>query len=358
MFNKEFLLFSELQRHFHPFLAESGELIVNENDHCSDIFFVIHGCVEGMKRVKHTSVPDDGLQALVGVWTDGSHFGIGTAMLTEGTYWAKHISKTVSDMVWIDLSTLSLSPATGAILKAAAQLEVNNHAVIQSQLKNTLMDEEGNCFTPLMIFNEKVLTSNEYKERGLMNRGSEKSMYRSSSDSESLKNDCTDTCYDDLTYRVVRLTGEVINGHREYEVVLETTLDMLKRGVINPHWRVKMYYDLFIIVCTIVSVFTLPLRFGFNIPDSTGWIVYDVIIEMAFLSDMGLEFVTAYERSDFLLNTEHKFIALNYIKGWFILDLIAGFPFSLMLADSQLTLLKLFKLFRIIRIMRILKVLK
>ena len=369
MFHQDFLLFSELQRHFHPFLAESGEVIVNEDDYCADIFFVIHGCVHGVKRAKQASILADDFETLVGVWTDGGHFGIGTAMLLEEKYWATHRSKSVTDMVWLDLSALCLSPGTVALLKTAAQKEVDNHIMIQSQLKNLQFDGNGTSHTPLMIFNDKVLSSEGKKEKALVKgftklfpRSLATSLSASSSSSSSWStsklSDMARTVHEELTFRVVRLTGNIIEGRREYEVGLETTTEMLLRGVINPHSKMKMYSDLFISVCTIVSVFTLPLRFGFSIPDSHGWVMHDMILEVAFLMDMVMGFFTAYERPDFLLNTEHKFIAYNYVKSWFVFDLLAGFPFSLLHMDGQLGLLKLFKLVRLIRVMRILKILK
>lgn len=354
MFSQEFLLFSELQRYFHPFLADSGETIVSEGDACAEIFFLIHGCIHGLKYTKQSSVVTETSQSLVGMWSDGGQFGTAAAMMMEDACWASYVSISVSDMVWIDIAGIVLSFDTSLALNNIAKRELDNHTTVNSQLKNVRIDSEGCSVCPLIIYNEKVLSPDHVEKNGLMKRGlSVKSSNKSSNKSVS-----SVETNQDAVFRVAKLTGAFVDGHREFDVELETTMEMLQRGIINPHWHVKMIWDLFVIICTVAAIITLPLRFGFELKDTLGWITYDIIVEVTFLVDMVLGFFTAYERPDFLLNTEHRFIAINYFKGWFIFDFMAGFPFSLLLTNSQVVLLKLFKVVRIVKVIRILKILK
>lgn len=53
----------------------------------------------------------------------------------------------------------------------------------------------------------------------------------------------------------------------------------------------------------------------------------EVVIEALFLLDILHIFMSAYVDRDRKLETRLKVIAINYIKSWFFLDLIACIPF-------------------------------
>jgi hypothetical protein len=57
--------------------------------------------------------------------------------------------------------------------------------------------------------------------------------------------------------------------------------------------------------------------------------VWDVTVEIFFAIDLILNFVQSYKDPDnFQIIKNHKQIAKKYIfRGWFIIDLIAVFPF-------------------------------
>jgi len=50
------------------------------------------------------------------------------------------------------------------------------------------------------------------------------------------------------------------------------------------------------------------------------------------VSDIFLNFHTTYVSKSGQVVFEHKLIALNYIRGWFLLDLVAAVPFDLLYA--------------------------
>jgi len=85
---------------------------------------------------------------------------------------------------------------------------------------------------------------------------------------------------------------------------------------------------------------------------------------MIFLSDMILTFFSAYHDKDYNLVEGHKSISINYLKTWFTIDILAIFPFQLIL-DSKSDINgvirigrigKLVKILRLTRIMRVFKV--
>lgn len=55
----------------------------------------------------------------------------------------------------------------------------------------------------------------------------------------------------------------------------------------------------------------------------------DWIIDIIFIMDLFINFITAYEKRDGLQETRIKKIAINYIRGWFIIDFLACIPVQL-----------------------------
>lgn len=61
--------------------------------------------------------------------------------------------------------------------------------------------------------------------------------------------------------------------------------------------------------------------------------------------------------------TSHKMIAMNYIKGWFIIDILSIFPFDLILEgnahfNNLVRVVRIGKMYKVVRIFRLIRVLK
>ena len=94
----------------------------------------------------------------------------------------------------------------------------------------------------------------------------------------------------------------------------------------------------------------------------------DVLVDIWFIFDIYLTFNTAYflRTRDLLITDKYK-VRLNYLQGYFIVDLLAVFPFEPLAALfsvngnkalESFSVLKLFKLSRMMRVIRIAKVTK
>lgn len=75
-------------------------------------------------------------------------------------------------------------------------------------------------------------------------------------------------------------------------------------------------------------------------------------------------FNTAFYNEDLEINTNRCHIAKRYLHGWFIIDFVAIFPFSLLMSSSQVNSLirftrigRLSKLMKLTRLLRVLKIL-
>lgn len=54
--------------------------------------------------------------------------------------------------------------------------------------------------------------------------------------------------------------------------------------------------------------------------------IVDWIVDILFILDLFVNFFMAYERRDGTSETRMKFIAKDYLRSWFFVDLIACIP--------------------------------
>ena len=65
-----------------------------------------------------------------------------------------------------------------------------------------------------------------------------------------------------------------------------------------------------------------------------GYVYYDLVIDFIFFLDILIRFnMPIYSKGRFI--TDRKQIAMNYIKTWFILDLLCCIPFSWIRKNSE-----------------------
>ena len=100
------------------------------------------------------------------------------------------------------------------------------------------------------------------------------------------------------------------------------------------------------------------------------WDTIDTIVDILFITDLFVNFVSAYEKRDGSYETRPKMIALKYLKSWFIVDFIACIPVDvfepLFLNSDDSTvdvksisrLSKLPRLYRLIRLIRLFRLFK
>jgi hypothetical protein len=82
-----------------------------------------------------------------------------------------------------------------------------------------------------------------------------------------------------------------------------------------------------------------------------------LISDFIFSLDIALNFVTAYHRKDFRLETRFKFIAMNYLfGGFFLVDMVSAIPFELIItSDTEFTTVRMIKLLRLFKLLKLSK---
>jgi hypothetical protein len=100
-----------------------------------------------------------------------------------------------------------------------------------------------------------------------------------------------------------------------------------------PDTPFKDNWDLFINLMLLFTCFVTPYRIAFINSDNTTWRVINICIDFLFFVDIIIIFNSAYsDENDFKLVTDRKAIALNYIKSWLFVDILAVVPVEIIFA--------------------------
>jgi hyperpolarization activated cyclic nucleotide-gated potassium channel 1 len=135
--------------------------------------------------------------------------------------------------------------------------------------------------------------------------------------------------------------------------------------LIYPEDPIKMGWDLYIAAILVFSCLVTPYRIALFDVEPPGWMILNYFIDSSFFLDMIVIFNSAYYDEEFKMIQSRKIIALNYLKGWFTIDLFAIIPFDILFGGNDLNQIvritrisKMYKLVKLTRLVRILKVFK
>ncbi|KAG2445187.1 hypothetical protein HYH02_008655 [Chlamydomonas schloesseri] len=155
-----------------------------------------------------------------------------------------------------------------------------------------------------------------------------------------------------------------------------TQMNKKKRWVILPDSRFRRMWINVQLFVVLYIIWVTPVRVGFDKPATGFWFWFEGLIDLFFYTDLVLNFFTAYEHPvTGELITNHKKIALRYLRTWFVVDLLATFPSDYVIRgiegtwgcsvsgncdlvitnDSAASLIVMLRLLRIFRILWIFK---
>ncbi|QEN09256.1 cyclic nucleotide-binding domain-containing protein [Oceanispirochaeta crateris] len=132
----------------------------------------------------------------------------------------------------------------------------------------------------------------------------------------------------------------------------------MKIPILNPDSHSKIGWDILILILTIAITIIIPLIMVYHLPLSGFLLVFDILISLIFIADILIESHTAYSDQRELIRDKEK-IMNRYMGMAFVTDLLAAFPFFMILSFFQNPLLlriallsnilRLLKLFRVKR---------
>lgn len=71
----------------------------------------------------------------------------------------------------------------------------------------------------------------------------------------------------------------------------------------------------------------IPFRLCFEKEAEGAWIYLETMIDICFMLDIFVQFNTGFYQQGKLINNRREII-INYTKSWFLIDLVASFPYN------------------------------
>jgi hypothetical protein len=152
---------------------------------------------------------------------------------------------------------------------------------------------------------------------------------------------------------------EEVNEEDAFEIYLATPSH---RFVMNPNSMKRMAWDALLFLFLMTEAISVPLSVGFFWEP---WELYFFIVTTVFLSDIVVNFMTGIYHNGSLIMRQSS-IAVQYMKSWFVLDIVATVPWDRVFeayfgtgntsgAGNASSLLKMAKFSRLIRLFRLAK---
>ena len=110
----------------------------------------------------------------------------------------------------------------------------------------------------------------------------------------------------------------------------------------------------------------VPFRISFLDEIGSVLTIIEMCADFLFISDIAINFLSAFYDKDNELVTNRKLIAQNYLKTWFAFDFLVCVPFDYIFGDQTtatdyntlLRLVRIPKLYRLFRVFKLLKISK
>lgn len=161
-------------------------------------------------------------------------------------------------------------------------------------------------------------------------------------------------------------------NHQILELGTKRGLIIRKEDEFKPYWFIidtnstfKKIWNIVVILLLIYTATYAPYRMAFVESVGPMMYVFETLIDSLFIMDFLVNLIAAYENEDGTVEKSWKKILINYLKGWFFLDLVASFPFQVFEVfgmnsggGKYNTLRKLARLPRLMRIFRVLRIVK
>ena len=155
---------------------------------------------------------------------------------------------------------------------------------------------------------------------------------------------------------------------RNSRIIIQITRDnaaVLPKLILHPETQSRAYWDVFMMLLVCYYALVTPINICFD-ESPFDVLELEVLFNCFFVVDIFLQFFTSYKHtrgpSAGRLETRHDEIIKRYLKGWFLIDLVASFPLDIIMNAASdddsaggSSINRLLRLVRSVKLMRILR---
>uniref|UniRef100_H3CHK6 Potassium voltage-gated channel, subfamily H (eag-related), member 1b n=1 Tax=Tetraodon nigroviridis TaxID=99883 RepID=H3CHK6_TETNG len=160
--------------------------------------------------------------------------------------------------------------------------------------------------------------------------------------------------------------GENVHKHSRLAEVLQLGSDILPQykqeppktppHIILHYCLFKTTWDWVILILTFYTAIMVPYNVSFKIKqNNVTWLVVDSIVDVIFLVDIVLNFHTTFVGPAGEVISDPKLIRTNYVRTWFIIDLLSCLPYDVINAFENVDegISSLFSSLKVVRLLRL-----
>uniref|UniRef100_A0AAX7T2F0 Potassium voltage-gated channel, subfamily H (eag-related), member 1a n=1 Tax=Astatotilapia calliptera TaxID=8154 RepID=A0AAX7T2F0_ASTCA len=165
--------------------------------------------------------------------------------------------------------------------------------------------------------------------------------------------------------------GENVHKHSRLAEVLQLGSDILPQykqetpktppHIILHYCLFKTTWDWVILILTFYTAIMVPYNVSFKMKqNNVTWLVVDSIVDVIFLVDIVLNFHTTFVGPAGEVISDPKLIRMNYLKTWFVIDLLSCLPYDVINAfenvdEVSAALCGISSLFSSLKVVRLLR---
>ncbi|XP_053713705.1 potassium voltage-gated channel subfamily H member 1-like isoform X1 [Synchiropus splendidus] len=160
--------------------------------------------------------------------------------------------------------------------------------------------------------------------------------------------------------------GENVHKHSRLAEVLQLGSDILPQykqetpktppHIILHYCLFKTTWDWVILILTFYTAIMVPYNVSFKTKqNNVTWLVIDSIVDVIFLVDIVLNFHTTFVGPAGEVISDPKLIRMNYVKTWFVIDLLSCLPYDVINAFENVDegISSLFSSLKVVRLLRL-----
>ncbi|XP_051775634.1 potassium voltage-gated channel subfamily H member 1 isoform X4 [Erpetoichthys calabaricus] len=160
--------------------------------------------------------------------------------------------------------------------------------------------------------------------------------------------------------------GENVHKHSRLAEVLQLGSEILPQykqetpktppHIILHYCTFKTTWDWVILILTFYTAIMVPYNVSFKTKqNNVAWLVVDSIVDVIFLVDIVLNFHTTFVGPAGEVISDPKLIRMNYLKTWFVIDLLSCLPYDVINAFENVDegISSLFSSLKVVRLLRL-----